>query len=45
MIRVLVSACLPGQPVRYDGKVMDFRNNFLRRWMQEDRVVPVCPET
>jgi uncharacterized protein YbbK (DUF523 family) len=45
MIRVLVSACLLGQPVRYDGKVVNFHNDVLDRWMNEGRLVPVCPET
>ncbi|MFC1813316.1 DUF523 domain-containing protein [Thermodesulfobacteriota bacterium] len=44
MIRVLVSACLMGQPVRYDGAVMVFNNHILNQWQQEERIVPFCPE-
>lgn len=43
MHRVLVSACLLGQPVRYDGGT---HGPFaaLREWQQEGRVVALCPE-
>jgi uncharacterized protein YbbK (DUF523 family) len=44
MIRVLVSACLMGQPVRYDGAAMVFNNHILNQWQQEERIVPFCPE-
>jgi uncharacterized protein YbbK (DUF523 family) len=44
MIRVLVSACLMGQPVRYDGAVMVFNNHILNQWQQEGRIVSFCPE-
>jgi uncharacterized protein YbbK (DUF523 family) len=42
--KILVSACLLGQPVRYDGghKLRD--DKLLRQWMAEGRVVPICPE-
>lgn len=45
MKKVLVSACLLGQRVRYDGgddaRVED---EVLARWSAEGRVVPFCPE-
>ncbi len=44
MIRVLVSACLMGKPVRYDGAVMVFNNHILKQWQQEERVISFCPE-
>ena len=44
MIRILVSACLMGKPVRYDGAVLVFNNHILNQWQQEERVVPFCPE-
>lgn len=45
MEMILVSACLLGRPVRYDGsdKRSDFRD-ILNRWQADGRVVPVCPE-
>lgn len=47
--RLLISACLIGQPVRYDGDtnsdtVMHLEN-YLQRWQAEGRLVPVCPES
>lgn len=44
MKKVLVSACLLGQPVRYDGKDKRVDSGVLARWVAEGRVVPVCPE-
>lgn len=41
--KVLVSACLLGQPVRYDGRDSG-HPDLLRRWQAEGRVVPLCPE-
>lgn len=44
MNRILVSACLLGQPVRYDGRAMDLGGDLLVRWRAEGRLVPLCPE-
>jgi len=44
MHRVLVSACLLGDPVRYDGKDKRSAHPVLRRWLEEGRVVRACPE-
>lgn len=44
MQRVLVSACLLGQPVRYDGGTVVTEGGILARWQMEGRVIPVCPE-
>lgn len=41
--KVLVSACLLGQPVRYDGRTSGYPE-LLQRWQAEGRVVPLCPE-
>lgn len=41
--KVLVSACLLGQPVRYDGRASG-HPDVLQRWQAEGRVVPLCPE-
>jgi len=40
---VLVSACLLGQPVRYDGRASG-HPDLLRTWQAQGRVVPLCPE-
>ena len=41
---ILVSACLLGHPVRYDGGGVALESPVLRRWVAEGRVVAVCPE-
>ena len=45
MQRVLVSACLLGSPVRYDGTSKQVNSAFLERWRAEGRIVSICPET
>ena len=44
MKRLLVSACLLGQPVRYDGQSKPVPDARLERWATEGRLVPFCPE-
>jgi uncharacterized protein YbbK (DUF523 family) len=42
--RVLVSACLLGEKVRYHGGDAALRHPILDRWIAEGRVVAFCPE-
>ena len=42
--KVLVSACLMGEPVRYDGASKGMVSEVLNRWQREERLVMVCPE-
>lgn len=44
MIRILISACLLGERVRYHGGDASFSDPRLARWSDEGRLVPVCPE-
>ena len=44
MKRILVSACLLGRPVRYDGTAKTLVDDHLERWTSEGRVVNFCPE-
>src|ERR1051325_6113389 len=44
MIRIAVSACLLGSPVRYDGRDKKSDHPVLQRWLDEGRLVSVCPE-
>jgi uncharacterized protein YbbK (DUF523 family) len=44
MEKVLVSACLLGEPVRYNARDKRCDHDILQRWLGEGRVVPVCPE-
>jgi uncharacterized protein YbbK (DUF523 family) len=41
--KVLMSACLLGERVRYDGRGFA-AGECLARWTREGRVVPLCPE-
>jgi uncharacterized protein YbbK (DUF523 family) len=42
--RILISACLLGQAVRYDGRGKALDDPRLARWQAEGRLVPLCPE-
>ena len=42
--KILVSACLLGDRVRYDGADNAVSSAWLRRWQDEGRLVTVCPE-
>src|ERR1700727_2937394 len=42
--KILVSACLVGRPVRYDGAAKTLVHAALERWKAEDRLVVICPE-
>lgn len=44
MEKILISACLLGQKVRYDAKGAEVRSELLSRWEAEGRLVPICPE-
>jgi len=44
MEKILVSACLLGARIRYDGAAMACDHADLRLWTASGRVVPVCPE-
>jgi uncharacterized protein YbbK (DUF523 family) len=42
--KVLVSACLLGEAVRFDGAAKTLAHPELERWIVEGRVVAFCPE-
>ena len=42
--RILVSACLLGQPVRYNGRALTLESDILSRWVDDGLVVSLCPE-
>ncbi len=44
MNRILVSACLLDEPVRYNGVSVACRHPVLQRWLAENRVISLCPE-
>ena len=41
---ILVSSCLMGKPVRYDGRHAECLHPTLERWKQEGRLRLLCPE-
>ena len=43
--KVLVSGCLLGPPVRYDGSHKGAQHAVLDRWLARPQVVSRCPET
>ncbi|WP_431023539.1 DUF523 domain-containing protein [Halomonas sp. H5] len=44
MEKVLVSACLLGKRVRYDGGSLALTDQIVERWLSDGRIVSVCPE-
>ena len=44
LARVIVSSCLLGAEVRYHGGSARIDSPILRRWLEQGRVVGLCPE-
>lgn len=44
MVKVLVSACLIGERVRYDGAKVPCDSAILKSWKHDGIIVPFCPE-
>ena len=44
MEKVLISSCLLGNPVRYNGHDARVNSEILDKWIAEGRVISVCPE-
>lgn len=42
--KILISACLLGNKVRYDGAGKLLDEPIIRHWQQQGRLVPFCPE-
>lgn len=42
--KILISACLLGRKVRYDGGHCFQENTVLATWAAQGRLVPLCPE-
>lgn len=42
--KVLVSACMMGQKVRYNASDVKTDDDLLEQWRQEGRLVTFCPE-
>lgn len=44
MEKILISSCLLGEKVRYNGEAKPCPDPRLARWQKEGRLIPVCPE-
>lgn len=44
MEKILISACLLGEIVRYNAKKIELIHPKLAKWYEEGRLVTVCPE-
>ncbi len=44
MKKILVSACLYGEHVRYDDGDVTCEDERFLKWKKEGRLVPICPE-
>jgi len=44
MHKILISACLLGESVRYDGKHSLIQSDVLQIWRQQGRLLVLCPE-
>jgi len=44
MQKILISACLLGEKVRFDGKSKKINAQILEIWQAENRLIPLCPE-
>ncbi|GAA5135951.1 DUF523 domain-containing protein [Thalassotalea piscium] len=44
MNKILVSACLLGEKVRYDGNCQRQHHIKLAVWQQQGRIISICPE-
>ena len=41
---ILISACLLGNPVRYDGTDLFIDHPLIKKWLNQGRLIAVCPE-
>lgn len=44
MEKILISGCLLGLNVRYDGKAKSLQQTTIMKWQQQGRLIVVCPE-
>jgi uncharacterized protein YbbK (DUF523 family) len=44
MEKVLISSCLLGNPVRYNGQDAKVESEIINKWLAEGRAISVCPE-
>lgn len=44
MEKILISSCLLGHPVRYDGNSKPIQHDIISHWQQLGCLVTICPE-
>ena len=44
MQKILISGCLVGELVRFDGKSKTMTNPIIIDWFNQGRLISVCPE-
>lgn len=44
MQKILMSACLSGKMVRYDGETVPYSGTIFENWILTERVITICPE-
>lgn len=44
MEKILISSCLLGKKVRYDGNALSISDTIFQQWQVQGRVISVCPE-
>ncbi|MCL1039454.1 DUF523 domain-containing protein [Shewanella submarina] len=44
MEKILISSCLMGNPVRYDGKDNGLTDACISQWLSQGRLLVFCPE-
>jgi uncharacterized protein YbbK (DUF523 family) len=44
MKKILVSACLIGENVRFNGRLKVYKSRVLEDWKLRGRLIPCCPE-
>ena len=44
MKKILISACLLGAPVRYDGRSVPLSHPLISLWKSQGRLIEFCPE-
>ena len=44
MEKILISSCLLGNPVRYDGNSKPIQHDIITKWQRLGCLVTICPE-
>lgn len=42
--KILISACLLGERVRYDAKINKIESELIENWIKQDMLLAICPE-